>query len=44
MVRIQSKAMFFTWGDLTADAKVGVERVIRGVFGRKEGYQFYIAH
>ena len=44
MVRINGKNLFFTWGNLTADAKIGVERILKGVFGRKKDFQYYIAH
>lgn len=42
--RINSKNMFFTWGNMTVDRKVDIERLLKGIFGRKSGYQYYIAH
>lgn len=43
MLRINSKAMFFTWGNCPSDMKPEIERVLKGVFGRKTGFFYYIA-
>lgn len=35
--------MFFTWGNMLPDQKKEIERILKGVFGRKVGFYYYIA-